>query len=103
MTKSLRHARRPGKDLTRTDERVLRSKIEAFYLNKIRLYNYLTDGTVHASLPKTKIDELDRQYRLILRSCEIILASVGSDLIPKDAKPNYRNTKTVSGIAYRHL
>jgi hypothetical protein len=82
-------------NFTKSDRRILIDKLEKLYGHT--LFNrqfYLTHCAPEAR--KTNVSNVDRRYRIELKSCEIVLHKLGSKLMTNVKNPSIRRTLEIT-------
>ena len=79
------------KPLTKTGKRMLIERLEYYYQLELTEYRRYHDYAARHN-KKTTHENVDRNYRMRLKSIEIVLHSLGSTLFEKNAKPSFRRS-----------
>lgn len=79
----------------KTQKRILLSRLETFYAHTLNEWSSYRNGLMNLHKPTTK-KMVDRRYRTLLKSIEIVLYKLGSKLFEHGEKPpSIRKTKTI--------
>jgi len=83
---------------TKTQQRILCERLEHFYAEQLQAWRRLELNTF---LTPTKRAIAERKYRSRLKSCEILLAYLGSELFKDGKAPSIRQTTKIEGANLR--